>query len=120
LDLDKPPHLPELALPEVLEKSVSIKGTVVSHQDLYIDGEIEGSIEAVRSMVTVGPNATLAASIKALKVIVLGKMQGPVTALDSVELRRNCELVGNVRTSRIMIEDGCLFQGIGGHLRADR
>ncbi len=97
--------------PEVVGSSIRIKGVVVSGEDLYFDGEVDGSIEAIRSTVTVGPNAKVAASIRAQNVIVFGNALGSIEALGSVELRKNCELMGDVVTSRIIIEDGASFKG---------
>jgi hypothetical protein len=42
---------------------------------------------------------------------VLGIVDGPVTALESIELRQTSKLIGNVVTSRILIEDGAYFKG---------
>jgi len=70
-DLQNLGVLPEPPRSGILGTSVSIKGSVVSCDDLYIDGEVEGSIEATGSTVTVGPNARLAASITAREVIEL-------------------------------------------------
>ncbi len=94
-----------------LGSSVCIKGTVVSHGDFYFDGEMKGSIEAPKSTVTMGPNAKVEASIRARKVVIMGTVQGQMEALESIELRRTCRLVGNLLTDRVAMEDGAYFNG---------
>ena len=46
-------------------KSVVIKGQIFSREDLVIDGEVEGSVEAVEHRVVVGPNGKVNAGVKA-------------------------------------------------------
>jgi len=110
-ELDKPPLVPDPLSSGLVAANVSVRGSVVSSDDLYIDGEVDGSVEALGSTITVGPNARVTASITARRVIVLGSVQGPVTAQNSIELRKTCKLVGNLITPRIAIEDGAYFKG---------
>jgi cytoskeletal protein CcmA (bactofilin family) len=53
--------------------------------------------------VTVGPEATVKACIKAKYVILVGTVEGNIEASDRVELRNCCRLVGDIRSPRIMI-----------------
>jgi len=92
-------------------KTVSIKGQIVSREDIVLDGEIEGTIEALEHRVTVGPNGRVKASVRAREVLVLGQMLGNIEAGDRAEVRRDAKLVGDVRTSRVSIEDGAYFKG---------
>src|SRR5580698_6269950 len=92
-------------------KSVKIIGQIYTKEDLYVDGDVEGTIESHENKVTVGPNGRVQASIKAREVIVLGQVQGDVETSDKVDLRKDAKLVGNITTARISIEDGALFKG---------
>lgn len=92
-------------------KSVVVKGQLFSREDLYIDGEMEGSVEMLEHRLTIGPNARLQAGIKAREVIILGTVHGNIDVTDRVDIRKNARLVGDIRTSRIMIEDGAYFKG---------
>jgi cytoskeletal protein CcmA (bactofilin family) len=44
-------------------------------------------------------------------VIALGTIQGNVEAADKIEIRKDARLVGDIRTARIIIEDGAYFKG---------
>jgi cytoskeletal protein CcmA (bactofilin family) len=92
-------------------KSVKIVGQIFTKEDLYVDGDVEGTIESLENKVTVGPHGRVQASIKAREVIILGQVQGNVETSDKVDLRKDAKLVGDITTSRISIEDGAIFKG---------
>lgn len=97
--------------PAVIGKSVMIKGQIFSREDLTIDGEVEGSVELQEHRLTVGPNGKLQAGVKAREVVVLGTIHGNVEASDKIDIRKEAKLVGDIKTSRIVIEDGAYFKG---------
>jgi cytoskeletal protein CcmA (bactofilin family) len=92
-------------------KAVKIVGQIYSKEDLFVDGEIEGTVEALEHKLTIGPHGTLHASIKAREVVALGSITGNVEASDKIEIHKEAKLVGDIRTSRIIIEDGAYFKG---------
>lgn len=92
-------------------KSVRIVGQIFTKEDLYVDGDVEGTIESLENKVTIGPNGRVQASIRARDVIILGQVQGNVETSDKVDIRKDAKLVGDITTSRISIEDGALFKG---------
>jgi cytoskeletal protein CcmA (bactofilin family) len=92
-------------------KAVRIVGKIFTKEDLYVDGDVEGTIEAQENKVTIGPNGRVQASINARDVIILGQVQGDVETSDKVDIRKDAKLVGNIITARISIEDGALFKG---------
>jgi cytoskeletal protein CcmA (bactofilin family) len=103
----------------VLGKSVLVKGQILSREDLTIDGEVEGTIEMQEHRLTVGPNGKVRASVKAREVIVLGTLHGNVETGDRIDIRKEAKLVGDIKTARIMIEDGAYFKGNVDIIRAD-
>jgi cytoskeletal protein CcmA (bactofilin family) len=92
-------------------KAVKISGNIYSREDLYVDGELEGTVEALEHKLTIGPNGTVKATIKAREVVVLGAIHGNVEATDKIEIRKDAKLTGDIRTARIIIEDGAYFKG---------
>ena len=60
---------------------------------------------------TVGPNGNLKAMVKAREIIVIGTIHGNVEATDKIEIRKEAKLVGDIKTQRIVIEDGAYFKG---------
>ena len=92
-------------------KAVKIIGQIFTKEDLYVDGDVEGTIESQDNKVTIGPNGRVQAGIRAREVIILGQVQGNVETTDKVDIRKDAKLVGDIVTSRISIEDGALFKG---------
>ncbi|MEO8098818.1 MAG: polymer-forming cytoskeletal protein [Acidobacteriota bacterium] len=95
----------------VLGKSVIVKGQIFSREDLTIDGEVEGNVELQEHRLTVGPNGKVMASIKAREIVIIGTVHGNVEASDKIDIRKDAKLVGDIRTARIVIEDGAYFKG---------
>lgn len=92
-------------------KAVKVVGQIFSKEDLFVDGDLEGTVEAMEHKLTIGPNGTVHAGVKAREVVVLGTIQGDVEATDKIEIRKDAKLVGNIKTARIIIEDGAYFKG---------
>jgi cytoskeletal protein CcmA (bactofilin family) len=92
-------------------KSVVIKGEVSGSEDLYVDGEVEGSIDLRNHSLTVGPNGKVKASINAKCIVVQGKVDGSMTASDRLDLRKSAVVTGDVTTQRIAIEEGAFLKG---------
>ena len=104
------PHY-DTARTAVLGKSVIVKGQIFSREDLTIDGEVEGTVELQEHRLTIGPNGKVRASVKARELVVLGTIHGNVETTDKIDIRKEAKLVGDIKTARIVIEDGAYFKG---------
>jgi cytoskeletal protein CcmA (bactofilin family) len=94
-----------------LGKNVTVKGQIFAREDLTIDGEVEGTVECHEHRLTIGPNARVQAGLKAREIIIQGSIQGNVDASDKIDIKKEAKLVGDIKTSRIVIEDGAYFKG---------
>jgi len=92
-------------------KSVVVRGELSGSEDLYVDGEVEGSISLRGQSLTIGPHGRVRASLEARNVIVHGRVDGNVNASDRVDLRKSVSLTGDISTARVAIEDGAYFKG---------
>lgn len=92
-------------------KNVMVKGQIYSREDLYIDGEVEGAVECQEHRLTVGPNGKVQANMKAREIVLLGTVHGNVDAAEKIDIRKDARLVGDIKTARIVIEDGAYFKG---------
>jgi cytoskeletal protein CcmA (bactofilin family) len=92
-------------------KSVIIKGELSGSEDLYLDGEVEGSIELNAHNLVIGPNGRVHANVRARDVVIHGKVDGNVYGVERVELKKSGVLSGDIFTQRIVIEDGAFFKG---------
>jgi cytoskeletal protein CcmA (bactofilin family) len=100
-------------------KSVLIKGQILSKEDLVIDGNVEGSVEAQENRITIGPNGRVVANVKARDVVVLGNLKGNIEASGRVEIRKGANLVGDIRYAKISIEEGADLRGSLEMIRVD-
>jgi cytoskeletal protein CcmA (bactofilin family) len=92
-------------------KSVVIKGELSGSEDLYIDGQVEGSIDLRNHSLTVGPSGNVKAGIQAKSIVIQGKVDGSLTASDRLDLRKSAVVTGDVSTQRIAIEEGAFLKG---------
>jgi cytoskeletal protein CcmA (bactofilin family) len=104
------PELPRNSA--VLGQSVVVKGQISSQEDLTIDGDVQGTIDLADHRLTVGPKGkVIVDTIKAREVIVMGFLKGSIDATDKVFIRKDAQLIGDVQTAGIVIEDGAYFKG---------
>ncbi len=97
--------------PARIGKTVVICGEVKGSEDLIVDGRVEGTVTLLESRLTVGPNASVAADLSAKDILILGQVQGKITASGRVELRAGCRVEGDVRAFRLAVEDNAVFRG---------
>jgi cytoskeletal protein CcmA (bactofilin family) len=92
-------------------KSVVIKGELNGSEDLTIEGQVEGKIELKDHVLTIGPNGKIKAQVFAKAVIVLGEVNGNVTATEKVDIRDGGSVDGDIIAPRVAIAEGAHFRG---------
>jgi cytoskeletal protein CcmA (bactofilin family) len=55
--------------------------------------------------------------VNAREVVVYGKISGNVHARDRVEIKKDGQVIGDITTTRISLEEGAYFKG---HIEIDR
>ncbi len=92
-------------------KSINIKGELSGSEDIYVDGQVDGSIQISGNSLTIGPNGRVHANVSAKSVTVGGSLDGNILASERTELRKSAVVNGDVQTKRIAIEEGAYFKG---------
>ena len=92
-------------------KSVVIKGELNGSEDLTIEGQVEGKIELKDHVLTIGPNGKIKAQVFAKALIVLGEVNGNVSATEKVEIRDGGSVDGDIVSPRVAIAEGAHFRG---------
>ena len=95
----------------VLGKNVIVEGHIRSQEDLTIEGEVEGTIDMIEHRLTIATNGKVRANVKAREIEVLGSIQGKIEAVEKVYIRKSAQLVGDIRSAAIIIEDGGYIKG---------
>lgn len=108
METSKPPDIAGMIL---IGKSFVIKGQVSCDGDLYIDGQVEGSVDPKGNRLTIGPDGRLKANVTARAVVVLGRLEGNIQASERVDLKQSAVVVGDIVTQSITIEPGAHIKG---------
>ncbi|MGC1417742.1 MAG: polymer-forming cytoskeletal protein [Candidatus Acidiferrum sp.] len=94
-----------------ISQGIKIKGEVTGSEDLFVDGQVDGKLNLTNGSLTIGPNGHVKADVTAREVIVRGIVEGKVSAFDKVQLWSTGQVIGEVQTDRLAIEDGALLRG---------
>jgi cytoskeletal protein CcmA (bactofilin family) len=95
----------------VIGKSVVIRGELSGNEDLYIDGDVEGTVILPESRLTIGPNARVKANLNVRDVIIFGHLTGNVQAIGRVDLRQSAIVSGDILAGRLSIEESAVLTG---------
>jgi cytoskeletal protein CcmA (bactofilin family) len=94
----------------VLGKDTEFHGDVRFKKSLQIDGYLEGDIVS-EGFLVIGEGATVKANIRARSVIICGTVHGNIEAAENLEIQTSGKLYGNIRTAKLKIADGVVFEG---------
>lgn len=92
-------------------KSITIRGDISGNEELYMDGDFEGTIKLPDSRLTIGPNARIKADLDAGDVVIYGKVDGNIRAGGRLELRDSAVLNGDILAQRLSIEENARVKG---------
>ena len=95
----------------VIGRSITMRGEISGSEELYIDGNFEGTIRLPANRLTLGPNAVVKADLDAGDVVIYGKLQGNVRAAGRLELRDSAVLQGDIHAGRLSIEENASMKG---------
>ena len=91
--------------------NLSIKGEISGHEDLKLDGKVDGLVSVGGHRLTVGAGAKLSADLVAREALIAGEVTGEIRAADRIEIARTAAIVGNLLAGRIVMEEGAYFSG---------
>lgn len=94
----------------VLNSDVEIKGNIKFSGELSLDGKLEGEIHTDGTL-QLGDGAVINGNINAQSVIVRGKVHGNINAREKIEIKSKAELFGDIRASKLVIEEGVTYVG---------
>jgi cytoskeletal protein CcmA (bactofilin family) len=94
-----------------LGKETVFSGTLKFKDSLRIQGKFEGEIDSLGRLIIDGDAVVNARRIRASSVIVGGIVHGDIEAVDRLEMLPSAKVYGNVRTSKLRIGDGVVFEG---------
>jgi cytoskeletal protein CcmA (bactofilin family) len=93
-----------------LASDVEIKGNLKFAGELTFEGKLEGEIQT-EGLLNLGDSAVINGNINAQSVIVRGKVNGNINAKEKIEIKAKAELFGDIRASKLVVEEGVTFVG---------
>jgi cytoskeletal protein CcmA (bactofilin family) len=93
-----------------LNADVEIKGTIKFAGELTFDGKLEGDINSDGTL-NLSDNAVVKGNLNVSSVVLRGKITGNVTAKERIEIKAKTELFGDIKSPKLVIEEGVTFVG---------
>jgi cytoskeletal protein CcmA (bactofilin family) len=109
--LKKSSGTPEQAeITAFLGKGTEFKGVLSFSGTIRVDGRVEGEIVSKDTLIA-GDGAFLQGEISVGTLISSGKIMGNITAGLKVHLLAPANIQGNIKTPKLIIEEGVVFDG---------
>jgi cytoskeletal protein CcmA (bactofilin family) len=102
---------PYESITTTLGKETIFIGKLRFSQSLKIDGNFEGEIDATGFLMIAEGAVVKARKIRASSIVIGGEVRGDLEAADKLEMLPTAKVHGNVRTSKLRIADGVIFEG---------
>jgi cytoskeletal protein CcmA (bactofilin family) len=91
-----------------LVRGTVVEGTVVSENDIRIDGTIKGVL-VCKAKVIIGPSGFIDGEIRCANAVIEGKFTGKLKVDELLSIKENAEVVGDVVTGKLLIQPGAIF-----------
>lgn len=103
---------------KLLDVDAEMTGNLVFKDpvNLRINGKFEGTLETKGNLI-IGETAVVSAQITGEDVIIAGKVKGKIVAL-RLSLLSTAKVEGEIRTNKLIISEGALFEGVS-HMVSD-
>lgn len=86
------------------------QGNITTKGSVLIDGKVDGSVSEAKA-VSVGKAGKIKGDISCEICCIGGEVVGNIIALESIELLSGANIDGNIKTKRMVMEEGSVFNG---------
>lgn len=94
-----------------LPAGLSISGDILSHEDIGIDGRLDGQLNIPNHHLDVTRGAVVRAKVIASTVTIAGTVDGTVVASGRVVIEATADVRGHVVTPALTLREGATFNG---------
>lgn len=99
-------------LPETrVGAGILISGRIEGEGNVVIEGRVDGEIN-IRGDLHVDVGGQVKASVHARNIFVMGILVGNVQAADKIEIAEGGRMIGDIRSPRVLINEGAAFSGM--------
>lgn len=78
---------------------------------LRVDGQLTGQIVSENGTLIVGATGRVEANIMVFAAVINGIVKGDIIAAEKIELGRTAQVIGNIHSPRLVMEDGAILEG---------
>lgn len=94
----------------IISPGVEIKGDITTSGSVRVDGRVVGNIQA-DGVVTIGERGEVKGDLKAVSIIIGGKVTGTIISQERLQLEAHAQVEGDVFASKLIVEEGARFVG---------
>ena len=94
----------------IIAQGCKFDGKVEVRGTLRIEGEFKGDIGTPESLV-IGKTGVVHAKVAVKNAIIGGKLIGNIVADNKIELQSGSHVEGDIKTKRLVIDEGVFFEG---------
>jgi cytoskeletal protein CcmA (bactofilin family) len=87
-----------------------VQGKVMTEGSIRIDGTMVGDVVA-KANAAIGSSGILDGNLSAKNVSLAGRVKGTVTASEKLILESKSVLQGDIRASKLVVDEGAMFDG---------
>jgi cytoskeletal protein CcmA (bactofilin family) len=87
-----------------------VEGKIRSQGSVRIDGKVIGEVIATE-MLAVGLSGEVEGNVTGKNIVIGGKVRGAVSAADKIVFESKSVVRGDVRATRLVIDEGAVFDG---------
>ena len=105
--------LPELGLHphSLIGKGMAVDGVVRGKGNLVIGGSVKGEIALAGHTVSIEEGGVVEANIQVESALIQGVLKGNLTATGAVQLGKTAKFEGDLKASRLKMEEGVRLKG---------
>ncbi|MBP7272758.1 MAG: polymer-forming cytoskeletal protein [Saprospiraceae bacterium] len=91
-----------------LVKGTVVEGTVVSENDIRIDGTIKGTLNC-NAKVIIGPTGYIDGQVRCTNAVIEGRFTGTLQVAELLSVRETAEISGEIATGKLVVQSGAVF-----------
>ena len=105
------------ALGSILDPNIEINGNIDVTANLVIHGKVNGNVTSTQTLNT-AKGSKIKGNIIAKTAMISGEVHGDLEVSEKIVLGQTAHLVGNLKASILIIEEGAKFDGMSNMLKA--
>ena len=90
---------------------IHVKGEISGREDLWIGGNVEGTLRFDGSRVVLGGSGKMRGRVEAREIVIEGNSDGDLSAAERLEISSTGTARGDASAPRVALQEGAVFNG---------